>query len=83
MRLREFEHQHTATGFKYAAHRAQRSVFVGHITQAIGEGDAVEGVDGERQRFGIDLSDIDIEVGAFDDDSVTAYDVDCCVYIGE
>ena len=56
----EFQHQQAAARLQHAEHRAQRFVFVGDVAQAKGDGDAIEVIIRERQRFGVGLHVIDV-----------------------
>ena len=51
----ELEHQQAAARAQDAVHFGQGCVFMGHVAQAEGDGDAVEVVFGERQVLGVAL----------------------------
>src|SRR5690554_4474793 len=71
VRLGELQHQQAATGLEYPGHGRQGLVFVGHVTQAEGDGDAVEVVIRKRQAFRIGLDVFDIAAKAPVDEAVT------------
>ena len=58
-RLRKLEDQQLTARLQYAPHRAQCSRLVGDIAQSETDRDAIEGVVGEGQTFGIGLNVFD------------------------
>jgi hypothetical protein len=44
-----------------------------HVAQAVGNGDAVEGIVGEGKAFRIDLRDVDIKGSAFVDNAIATH----------
>ena len=59
-RLRELQHQQASARLKDAKHGGQRLLFFRDVAQTKGDGDAVEKVIGERQRFcvGLDVTHV-------------------------
>ncbi|KEP72078.1 hypothetical protein HR12_28935 [Microbacterium sp. SUBG005] len=55
-RFRKLENQQSAARLQHAVHGAQRFIFIGHVTQTERDGDAVERIIRERQRFGVGLN---------------------------
>ncbi|VGO91637.1 hypothetical protein SB00610_00177 [Klebsiella quasipneumoniae subsp. similipneumoniae] len=58
--FRKLQHQQTSTRLQHAVHRAQRFLFVGHVTQTERDGDAVKGIISKRQGFRVGLNILNV-----------------------
>ena len=72
LNLGKLQDDHPATGLQHPVHRLQGFLLVRHVAQAKGDADAIEGIVGKRQLFGIDLGKLDAAGHAFVDQPVPA-----------